>query len=64
MAWATRCDRCGVYFEYHEETNGFAFLLHNRSGASYSISGDGYDLCPKCVNFLKNWIEERKEEQF
>lgn len=61
MAWATKCDRCGGYFEHHQdETNAFAFMTYDRVKDKYLIDGEERDLCPKCVRLLHNWFE-RKE---
>lgn len=59
MAWATKCDRCGKYFDFHEETNGFAFLEYNPAKDTYSINSDEFDLCPKCVVSLQKWFERK-----
>lgn len=56
MAWATKCDRCGAYYEYHEETNGFAFICYDRADVSYQTSAGDYDLCPQCVKSLYDWF--------
>ena len=56
MAWATKCDRCGKFFEHHQgEANAFTFLSHDRLSDKYSVDGDEYDLCPECVHSLKHW---------
>ena len=56
MAWATKCDRCGKYFDHHEETNGFAFLVYDRLKDKYAIDNEEYDLCPECVQSLSKWF--------
>lgn len=56
MAWATKCDRCGKYFDYHEESNAFAFLIYDRQKDKYSIDNEEYDLCPDCVQSLSSWF--------
>lgn len=58
MAWATRCDRCGQFFDHHlEATNGFAFLSYDRLKDRYEIDGDEHDLCPDCVEALSEWFD-------
>lgn len=59
MAWATKCDRCGKYFDYHEGTNAFAFLKYDLSKDKYSLSNGEFDLCPDCVQSLKDWFYEK-----
>lgn len=62
MAWATKCDRCGKYFEHHQdETNGFAFLVYDRLKDKYAIDNEEYDLCPECVQSLGKWFYEKEE---
>ncbi len=62
MAWATKCDRCGNYFDWEDnEISGFAFLTYDRIKDKYYIKNDAYDLCPKCVKDLYDWLD-RKEE--
>ena len=62
MAWATKCDRCGKYFDYHEIASAFAFLSYDRLKDKYSVEGDEYDLCPDCIQSLGNWLD-RKEKK-
>ena len=60
MAWATKCDRCGKYFDdQNDESNGFTFLNFNRLRNDYEIDGEEYDLCPECVVSLQNWFERK-----
>ncbi len=57
MAWATKCDRCGEFFEHHQDgVNAFAFLSYDRIKDKYSIDGEEYDLCNKCVRSLEIWF--------
>lgn len=60
MAWATKCDRCGKYFDHHEETNAFAFLSYDRLKDKYSIENEEYDLCPNCVQSLSDWFHGKE----
>lgn len=60
MAWATKCDRCGGYFEHHQdETNGFTFLTYDRAKDKYLMDGEEYDLCPDCVQSLNSWFRKK-----
>lgn len=57
MAWATKCDRCGKFFDYHSnEANALAFLIYDRGKDKYEIEGDECDLCPHCIESLENWL--------
>lgn len=58
MAYATKCDRCGRYFDWHEEINGFAFLSYDRTKDRYLIDRANYDLCPGYVKSLRIWLEQ------
>lgn len=59
MAWATKCDRCGEYFEHSQDKiNGFAFLRYDRPKDKYLVDDDEYDLCPACVRSLDQWFSD------
>lgn len=60
MAWATKCDRCGKCFDFHEETSAFAFLIRLKDN-TYNIDGDEFDLCPDCVQDLWDWVENKTD---
>lgn len=62
MAWATKCDRCGMYFNYKREINGFAFLRYDRTKDLYLVNGEEFDLCPDCVKFLRIWFDRLRED--
>ena len=63
---AFKCDICGAYYEPYgyfgnqsdEEPN--SFMLY----AKHEIGGDGcmtrYDVCPACMNAVKELFEKRK----
>ena len=56
MARAFKCDRCGNYFDWKSgKMSGFAFLAYDPIRGRYSIEREKYDLCPKCVQDLKEW---------
>ncbi len=67
MAWATKCDRCGKCFEHHQEvTNAFAFLTYDRPHDKYLIDNDEndeYDLCPECVQSLRDWFDRYRRKE-
>lgn len=64
MAWATKCDRCGKYFDHHqEEVNGFAFMMYDRVRDEYEPDGEVRDLCPECVESLKKWYHEIRSRE-
>ena len=61
MAWATKCDRCGKYFDHHQdEANAFAFLSYDRPGDRYSVYDEEYDLCPECVHSMEIWFRGQR----
>lgn len=64
MAWATKCDRCGKYFDHHqEEVNGFAFMVYDRVHDEYKTDSDEKDLCPECVESLEDWFHEIRSRE-
>lgn len=64
MARATKCDRCGKFFEhYFGDTNGVARLTYSVNKDRYYIQGDEYDLCPDCVKSWRDWFESGKAQK-
>ena len=63
MAWATKCDRCGKFFEYHpNDTNGVALLNYDVGKDKYTEDDDTYDLCPDCVKSWEDWFKRGKAQ--
>lgn len=63
MAWATKCDRCGKYFEYlTDETDGVALLDYDRRTDKYQTEEE-YDLCPTCVKSFNDWFKRGTTRQ-
>lgn len=57
MAWASKCDRCGRYFDWrNKEPDGFTFLKYDHINGGNSIVGEKCDLCPKCIESLEKWM--------
>lgn len=64
MEWASKCDRCGKYFDWRsDESSAFAFMSYEPTKARYSIDSDKYDLCPKCVQDLYDWFDRKENSQ-
>lgn len=61
MAIAKKCDVCGkLYEEYNvkedpDNVNGLMFL--NLDNHNRYLSHKAIDLCPKCMESIKNWID-------
>jgi hypothetical protein len=63
MAWATKCDRCGRYFDYSEDkADAFAFMRYNRVKNLYYTESEEIDLCPKCVKSLEKWVGMEEDD--
>lgn len=61
MAWATKCDRCGKYFDHHQEVpNAVAFLSYDIMKHIYNIESEEQDLCPHCIQSLREWLNNEK----
>lgn len=68
MAEARKCDRCHEFYELSKEdqsrrdwpadAKGTVARLFLRT--STDDRGEWYDLCPKCVDSLKGWLENHK----
>lgn len=62
---ARKCDRCKEFYDLSKEDRerrdwpvdikGAIARLYLRSGSDEK--GDWYDLCPKCVKSLQEWLE-------
>jgi len=56
MADAKKCDRCGIFYEeetvtiYEKEVDSIGLYGGNNFGRDL-------DLCPKCLESLKSWLE-------
>lgn len=62
MGWASRCDRCGKYFDWRiDTTDGFAFLSHDNE-RKFFVEDDS-DLCPDCVQSLTDWLKEGRRHE-
>ena len=56
MALATKCDRCGQYFDgIDDQNNAFAFMKYDHTKNTYHVKGseECFDLCPKCIKSLE-----------
>ncbi len=66
---ARKCDRCKEFYDLSKEDRerrdwpvdikGAIARLYLRSGSDEK--GDWYDLCPKCVKSLQEWLENKME---
>ena len=60
MATARKCDRCGCFYEEYntrndaKNTNGIMML--NIDMRRKYFSHDIKDLCPRCMEFLVQWL--------
>lgn len=50
MAQALKCDRCKNFYEPYEGINQIKMVDHRNVAIRY-------DLCPKCVTELKEWLD-------
>lgn len=61
MAWATKCDRCGKYFDYNSDSSdAVALMTYDRSKDRYMVEEEEYDLCPDCVKSWISWFNEKR----
>ena len=64
MAWATKCDRCGKYFDHHNgEKNAFVFMQYDRGKNTYYVKGKEFDLCQKCIKSLEKWMNMEEDDE-
>lgn len=63
MALVIKCSRCSKCFAWHlDAADGFAFLKHNYNMGSTPVIKKTHDLCPDCVESLRDWLERGWEE--
>lgn len=60
MSRAVKCDRCGQYTETWK--SGREANCTVTTGALLPVTKK-YDLCPKCVEELKEFMREREENE-
>lgn len=54
MSDAKKCNRCGKFYDiYGQANNAVGFRFVNRCDAPLQPI---YDLCPDCMEELKNWL--------
>jgi len=65
---AKKCDRCGRLYEHYEGSERFkgnreanGLTLVDRYSDSFQRSSDTFDLCPKCMQELLNWLKGEKK---
>lgn len=60
--WATKCDRCGKYFDYSDADTADAVALMKSVGRTddYHQVYLPYDLCPECVKSFDDWFKGGK----
>lgn len=58
MAWASKCDRCGKYFDFDlaSDASGFVFVKQTIE-RDYDVCDYEYDLCPECIQSLDDWLD-------
>lgn len=65
MGFAKKCDICGKLYEVYgkeenpENFNAFMLLNVDEYGTYYS--NDHFDVCTKCRDSLKKWMDERRK---
>lgn len=55
MSKAYECDRCGILYKPYKKTSPNFNIIKNPS-----MAGNYLDLCPKCNDRLKEWVENGK----
>lgn len=73
MSISRKCDRCGEnYKQYGElkptnmkysDPNGFSFIYWYEGELKFNNTW-GYDLCPKCMEELKRWFEDKNSSVY
>lgn len=64
MAKAMKCDRCGCYYDhYGDRETANSLCLQNLDIADRCECYEKYDLCPNCMEIVKNWVTNRIQEK-
>ena len=62
---ASKCDRCGNFYDYYkgsklfgngEAVNSIAFITDTSPNGNYSVKRS-YDLCPACMKKLEEFMK-------
>lgn len=61
MSLAKKCDICGKLYEYYGGDNGYSIERIGSHGRNLDTAYTA-DLCPECMEALKNFIESRKHD--
>lgn len=62
MAQATKCDRCGKFFDHHKDKKStISFTGYDREN-KYYIESEKFDLCPKCIESLEKWMNMEEDD--
>lgn len=57
MASASKCDRCGKYFD--NSSHGFNRITLNNSNIIDNRKDKKLDLCPSCMDVLISWLQNK-----
>lgn len=67
---ACKCDVCGKLYEMYncaknteEDANGFKFVNIELDGCAYNDEHTPKDVCPECMDALKQFLRERGKTQ-
>lgn len=58
MAKASRCDRCGKYFDYDEiKSNAIKIIRYRNTDKSSFNYMNEFDLCPDCMGTVYHYLD-------
>lgn len=64
MAAGKQCDNCGVLYPYNQKDKINAFVWAKiDSRRTYNATSDPMDLCPDCIQAIKQALEGRKNHE-
>lgn len=57
MATAMKCDRCGRFYDkYGDGETANSLYFQNSDINGFCACDKKYDLCPNCMETVKNWV--------
>ena len=62
MAWVLQCDRCKQIFNEYNEGYRRVVIRYKKYDKDYPSKDIYKDLCPNCIKYIIDYLQEEKEE--
>jgi hypothetical protein len=55
---AMKCDKCGTYYDrYGGNNQANTIYIQNKNVVQHQECDKSYDLCPRCLKKIQDWLE-------